>query len=186
MKFVRVSIKYGKLRPVHGAASKSSSVMMLTGMVWPSSASAACSVRGAAAIRTRKFPPKTDFAGLCGESCGDRKWDLQSYFRKSLKYLARPARFERTAFGSGGQRSIRLSYGRTRVFLGKGRAAVKPCPCPLRATCRPVSENGHALSSGRGAARHHGRAASFRDNLLVSSYTFSSPFRGAPQQGERS
>ena len=66
------------------------------------------SVCGAAAIRAGKFPQKTDFAGLCGESCGDRKRDLQSYFRKSLKYLARPARFERTAFGSGGHRSYFL------------------------------------------------------------------------------
>ena len=31
--------------------------------------------------------------------------------------MARPARFERTAFGSGGQRSIRLSYGRIRTVL---------------------------------------------------------------------
>ena len=112
MKFVRVSIKYGKLRPVHGAASKSSSVMMLTGMVWPSSASAACFVRGAAAIRARKFPPKTDFAGLCGESCGEKKRDLQLYFRNSLKYLARPGGFEPPAKSLEGSGSIHLSYER--------------------------------------------------------------------------
>ena len=36
---------------------------------------------------------------------------------KPLKSLVRPARFELTAFGSGGQRSIQLSYERIRTFL---------------------------------------------------------------------
>ena len=31
--------------------------------------------------------------------------------------MVRPARFELTAFGSGGQRSIQLSYERIRTFL---------------------------------------------------------------------
>ena len=70
------------------------------------------SVCGAAAIRAGKFPPKTDFSGLCGEWCGEKKRDLQLYFRKSLKYLARPGGFEPPAKSLEGSCSIHLSYER--------------------------------------------------------------------------
>ena len=40
--------------------------------------------------------------------------------------MARPARFELTAFGSGGQRSIQLGYGRTFFYVVFCRRAVKP------------------------------------------------------------
>ena len=70
------------------------------------------SVCGAAAIRAGKFSPKTDFADACGEWCGDEKRDLQLYFRKSLKYLARPGGFEPPAKSLEGSCSIHLSYER--------------------------------------------------------------------------
>ena len=48
---------------------------------------------------------------------GERKRPLQVVSCKGLKFVARPARFELTTFGSGGQRSIQLSYERTRELL---------------------------------------------------------------------
>ena len=42
---------------------------------------------------------------------------LTIFYRKGLIFMVRPARFELTAFGSGGQRSIQLSYERIRTFL---------------------------------------------------------------------
>lgn len=50
--------------------------------------------------------------------------------------MVRPARFELTAFGSGGQRSIQLSYERIRTFLiCLVLSAVKVC---ARAPVRPT------------------------------------------------
>ena len=40
--------------------------------------------------------------------------------------LARPVRLERTAFGSGGQRSIQLSYGRLRLTITGSTCGAKP------------------------------------------------------------
>ena len=41
-------------------------------------------------------------------------WDNMSVLGQMMG-LARPVRLERTAFGSGGQRSIQLSYGRLAI-----------------------------------------------------------------------
>lgn len=37
-------------------------------------------------IEEKVFSLKPTFSGLCGEWRGEKKRDLQSYFRKSLKY----------------------------------------------------------------------------------------------------
>lgn len=79
---------------------------------------------------------------------------LTIFHRKGLIFMVRPARFELTAFGSGGQRSIRLSYGRTRfVLICRLAPAVKAATA--QGYCDPAEgparsgqkRTGHARSS---------------------------------------
>ena len=76
---------------------------------------------------------KVKIADACGEWCGEKKRPLQIVFCKDLKFMARSARFELTAFGSGGQRSIQLSYERTRGLL----IASRPVAVKSRQLCFP-------------------------------------------------
>ena len=70
--------------------------------------------------------------------------------------MVRPARFELTTFGSGGQRSIRLSYGRTRFVLicrlvpaVKGAPGVRRCFRGVRELLRNAGiASGHGLPHG--------------------------------------
>ena len=73
---------------------------------------------------------------------------------------------------------------RAHTCLSRQRACrCQALPLPASGASRLSPENGPCPSSGRDAARHHGRPAPFRDSLLVLRYTFFPRF-GAPPNKE--
>ena len=86
---------------------------------------------------------------------------LTIFHRKGLIFMVRPARFELTAFGSGGQRSIQLSYGRTRfVLICRLAPAVKAASAQgfREAAPRPARSGRSALDGARERQKREGPA----------------------------